>query len=70
LDELAKENSDQIDYVSVAKELVNVKADTLEKKEAKDLYNAIKDATFVKAAGDLYKEGHGVHAAQIPTLPT
>lgn len=58
--ELMSGNAANIDYVKVANELSKVEFDKLDKQEAKDLYNQIKDATYIKASAKLYDEGHDV----------
>ena len=58
MEDLSDGSPTDVDYVKIANALVKVKPDKLEKQEAKDLYNEIKEATFVKASEDLYDEGH------------
>ncbi|MGB8453020.1 MAG: tetratricopeptide repeat protein [Anaerocolumna sp.] len=58
--ELMTGNPNDVDYVKVADALAKVKPEKLDKQDAKDLYNQIKDATYVKASEELYDEGHDV----------
>ncbi len=60
--ELMSGNSNSIDYIKIAEALSKVNADKLDKQEAIDLYNQIKDATFVKASEELYDEGHDLYS--------
>ncbi len=55
-------NPNKVDYTKVADALAKVKPDKLEKQEAKNLYNQIKEATFVKASEDLYDDGHDLYS--------
>lgn len=61
LTELEKENKNDVDYVKVAEALVKVKPDSLEKPDAKALYNTLKDAVFVEASKIIYDEGHELY---------
>lgn len=56
-DELLK-GINQIDYENVARELAKVDEKKLERPQAKELYNQIKDAVFIKASDDSYDAGH------------
>lgn len=56
--ELMEGNPNNIDFVKIADALSKVSFDKLDKQEAKDLYNQIKDAAYVKASEDLYDTGH------------
>ncbi|QHQ59542.1 tetratricopeptide repeat protein [Anaerocolumna sedimenticola] len=58
MDDLSDGSPGDVDYVKIANTLVKVKPDKLEKQEAKDLYNEIKDATYVEASKELYDKGH------------
>lgn len=60
--ELMKTNRNDVDYVKIAEALYKVKFDKLEKQEAKDLYNQIKDASFEKASEELYDIGHDYYS--------
>lgn len=60
-EELQKGNINQIDYKSIAKELVKVEETKLERPQAKELYNQIKEAVFVKASDESYDEGHNLY---------
>ncbi|WMJ86327.1 tetratricopeptide repeat protein [Anaerocolumna sp. MB42-C2] len=62
MDDLTDGSPNKVDYEKVADALVKVKPDKLEKQEAKDLYEEIKDATYVKASEDLYDEGHSLYS--------
>jgi tetratricopeptide (TPR) repeat protein len=62
--ELAKTDSKDMDYAKVAKALYKVKLDTLEKQAAIDLYNQIKEVTFVKAAATLFEDGHALYSSR------
>ncbi len=64
LAELEKNNLNDIDYAKVAKALVKVKVDNLDKPDAVALYNKIKEATFVKSAEILYEEGHNSYLSR------
>jgi tetratricopeptide (TPR) repeat protein len=55
--ELMKGNKNDVDYVKIAAALSKVKFDKLDKQEAKDLYNQIKDAAYLEASGKLYTTG-------------
>lgn len=57
-----KENSNKIDYAPIAEELAKVNADALEDSSAKDLYDLIKKDTMIKAAEDLFDEGHNLYS--------
>ncbi len=61
VNELQK-GSSQINYVNVAEQLAKVKTDKLEKPQALELYNQIKDAVGEKAAAALYNEGYGLYS--------
>ncbi|WOO38451.1 tetratricopeptide repeat protein [Anaerocolumna sp. AGMB13020] len=61
VNELQKGTS-QINYVTVAEQLAKVNTDKLEKPQALELYNQIKDAVGEKAAAALYNEGYGLYS--------
>lgn len=61
IDELEKNSKKDFDYVAIAKELSKIGSDSLADKSAKDLYDLIKKATFVKAAEKLFDDGHGLY---------
>jgi tetratricopeptide (TPR) repeat protein len=61
--ELAK-SAKNLDYTKVAGALSKVDVDKLERTEAVNLYNQIKDATYVKASEDLYDDGHDLYSAK------
>lgn len=62
--ELTKGNPNNMDYSMIAEALSKVKEDKLQRDAAKNLYNQIKDATFVVAASNLYEEGHDFYSAR------
>ena len=51
-----------VDYVKIADALSKVKFDKLDKQEAKDLYNQIKDASYLEASKKLYTTGHNYYS--------
>jgi tetratricopeptide (TPR) repeat protein len=62
--ELSKNNPNDLDYSMIAEALSKVNQDKLKRESAINLYNLIKDATFVVAAENLYEEGHDFYSAK------
>lgn len=60
--ELMKGNINDVDYVKIADALSKVKFDKLDKQEAKDLYNQIKDGAYIEASKKLYTTGHSYYS--------
>lgn len=60
-EELAKGDINQIDYISVAKELAKVEETKLIRPQAAELYNQIKGAVSEKASAILYDQGHSLY---------
>ncbi|MDF2869007.1 MAG: hypothetical protein K0R05_582 [Anaerocolumna sp.] len=63
VNELQK-GSSQINYINVAEQLAKVKTDKLEKPQALELYNQIKDAVGEKAATSLYSQGYNLYSTR------
>lgn len=61
ISELTKKSSGGMDYASVAKALSSVNAQALDNQAGIDLYNEIKNATFVQASQDLFNSGHDLY---------
>ncbi len=62
--ELEKGNANDIDYVKIATSLSKVNYDALEREGAINLYQKIKDASYIKASKKLYDEGHDLYTAK------
>ena len=58
-----QDSSSAVDYEAIAKKLGSVKESALENKTAKEMYDVVKEATFVKASDNLYEEGHNAYSA-------
>lgn len=64
LGELEKGNPNNMDYVAIADGIGQVNPDQLDVPAAKEIYNQIKEASFMKASDVLYNEGHGQYSAR------
>lgn len=51
----------RIDNEAIAEELAKVDESKLEREAAKDLYNQMKEAVFIKASDELYDKGHSLY---------
>jgi tetratricopeptide (TPR) repeat protein len=63
LGELA-ENPNDMDYAAIADGIGKVNPDQLDIPAAKEIYNQIKEASFMKASEILYKDGHDQYSAR------
>ncbi len=64
LTEMAKENPNDIDYVAIADSVSTINPDQLDVAAAKDIYDQIKNASFVQASQLLYNQGHDQYSAR------
>jgi tetratricopeptide (TPR) repeat protein len=64
LTELAKGNVNDIDYVAIADSISKIKPEQLDIAAAKDVYDQIKNASFIQASEILYDEGHDEYSAR------
>lgn len=62
--ELEKGNANDIDYIKIAESLSKVKFDALDREGAINLYNKIKEVSYVKAAKKQYDEGHNLYSTR------
>ena len=64
LNELAKENPRDIDYVAIADGITEVNPEQLDIATAKEIYDHIKNDSFIKASEILYDDGHDLYSAR------